>query len=84
MRILDISQMGGTRLVSLSLSEAGQVWAVEEAGQVYMRLGSLELPPPHAIPVWLALDMEREVEEELGEGGKEGGWLRLSAPVEAT
>ena len=35
-----------------------------------MRLGSLELPPPHAIPVWLALDMEREVEEELGEGGR--------------
>ena len=52
------------------LSEAGQVWAVEEAGQVYIRLGSLELPPPHAIPVWLALDREREVEEELGEGGR--------------
>ena len=49
-----------------------------------MRLGSLELPSPHAIMIWLALDREREVEEELGEGGKEGGWLRLSAPVEAT
>ena len=31
-------------------------------GQVYMRLGSL--------PVWLALDREREVEEDLGEGGR--------------
>ena len=35
-----------------------------------MRLGSLELPPPHALPVWLPLDREREVEEELGEGGR--------------
>ena len=43
---------------------------MEEAGQVYMRLGSLELPPPHALPVWLALDREREAEEELGEGGR--------------
>ena len=43
---------------------------MDEAGQVYMRLGSLELPPPHAIPVWLALDREREVEEELGKGGR--------------
>ena len=50
-RRLNTNQLGGARLVSLSLSEAGQVWAVDEAGQVYMRLGSLELPPPHAIPV---------------------------------
>ena len=40
-RRLNTNQLGGARLVSLSLSEAGQVWAVDEAGQVYMRLGSL-------------------------------------------
>ena len=66
---LNTRQLGEARLVSLSLIEAGQVWAVDEAGQVYMRLGSLELPTPPAIPVWLALELEREVEEELGEGG---------------
>ena len=36
----------------------------------WTRLGSPELPPPHAILLWLPLDREREVEEELGEGGR--------------
>ena len=43
---------------------------MDEVGQVYMRLGSLELPHDHAQPVWLPLDSEREVEEELGEEGR--------------
>ena len=59
------------RLVSLSLSDQpGQVWAVEETGQVYLRLGSLDLPPDHAMPVWVGLDREQEVEDELGEEGR--------------
>ena len=68
----------GWSLVSLSLSEAGQDWSVDEAGQVHMKLGSLELPPPHALPVWLPLDREREVEEELGEGGRMVEVVRLA------
>ena len=59
-RRLETSQLEAVsevRLVSLSLGEAGQVWAVGESGQVYLRLASLE-------PVWLALDREE------GEGGR--------------
>ena len=64
-RTLDTAdQLGGLRLVSISLAEAGQVWAVDQLGQVYMR------PPDRVPPVWLALDREREVEEDLGEGGR--------------
>ena len=63
---LNSGQLGGARLVSLSISQAGQVWAVDEAGLVYMRLGSLQPPPPHALPVWLPL----EGEEEPGEGAR--------------
>ena len=63
-RRLNTSQLGcQARLVSLSLSEAGQVWAVGETGQVYLRLGSLQPPPAEAQPVWVALDREEEEEE---------------------
>ena len=58
-RRLDTSQLAGqSRLVSLSLSQAGQAWAVDESGQVFLGL-QLSLQP-----VWLALEREEQEEQE--------------------
>ena len=64
-RRLDTSQLAGARLVSVSISEAGQVWAVDDTGQVFMRLGSLRPPPAHAVPVWLPLPSEDGLAEDV-------------------
>ena len=56
------SPLGSSQLRSPENPESGWWTAVDEVGQVYMRLGSLELPHDHAQPVWLPLDSEREVE----------------------
>ena len=58
---LCLAQLGGARLVSLSIAEVGGglAWAVDSEGGVLLRLGSLAPPPPHAAPpAWLPVDTE--------------------------
>ena len=52
---LHLVQLGGRRLVSLSIGE-DQVWAADSEGGVWLRLGSLLPPPLHAAPAWLPVD----------------------------
>jgi len=54
---LDLRQLAGVRLVSLDLGK-DCVWAVDDQGDVYLRLGSLSPPSnqSHSLPAWVQVD----------------------------
>ncbi|CAL8303117.1 unnamed protein product [Boreogadus saida] len=52
---LDLSQLGGARLVSVSCG--GQnVWAVDTQGMVYFRVGTQPLNPSMMLPAWICIE----------------------------
>ncbi|CAL8283345.1 unnamed protein product [Lota lota] len=52
---LDLSQLGGVRLVSVSCG--GQnVWAVDTQGMVYFRVGTQPLNPSMMLPAWICIE----------------------------
>lgn len=52
---LDLSQLGGVRLVSVSCGSQN-VWAVDSRGVVYFRVGTQPLNPSMMLPAWIQID----------------------------
>lgn len=52
---LDLSQLGGVRLVSVSCGSQN-VWAVDSRGVVYFRVGTQPLNPSMMLPAWIHID----------------------------
>ncbi|CAJ1074901.1 tectonin beta-propeller repeat-containing protein 2 [Xyrichtys novacula] len=52
---LDLSQLGGVRLVSVSCGSQN-VWAVDSRGVVYFRVGTQALNPSMMLPAWIQID----------------------------
>ncbi|KAL7380916.1 hypothetical protein ABVT39_025956 [Epinephelus coioides] len=52
---LDLSQLGGVRLVSVSCGSQN-VWAVDSRGVVYFRVGTQPLNPSMMLPAWIQIE----------------------------
>ncbi|XP_029973409.1 tectonin beta-propeller repeat-containing protein 2 isoform X1 [Salarias fasciatus] len=52
---LDLSQLGGVRLVSVSCGSQN-VWAVDSRGIVYFRVGTQPLNPSMMLPAWIHIE----------------------------
>ncbi|KAM9341628.1 tectonin beta-propeller repeat-containing protein 2 [Symphorus nematophorus] len=52
---LDLSQLGGVRLVSVSCGSQN-VWAVDSRGVVYFRVGTQPLNPSMMLPAWIHIE----------------------------
>ncbi|KAM6969632.1 tectonin beta-propeller repeat-containing protein 2 [Tautogolabrus adspersus] len=52
---LDLSQLGGVRLVSVSCGSQN-VWAVDSRGVVYFRVGTQPMNPSMMLPAWIQID----------------------------
>lgn len=52
---LDLSQLGGARLVSVSCG-AQNVWAVDSKGMVWFRVGTQPLNPSMMLPAWICIE----------------------------
>ncbi|XP_008294911.1 tectonin beta-propeller repeat-containing protein 2 [Stegastes partitus] len=53
--LLDLSQLGGVRLVSVSCGSQN-VWAVDSRGVVYFRVGTQPLNPSMMLPAWIHIE----------------------------
>ncbi|CAL9686716.1 unnamed protein product [Knipowitschia caucasica] len=53
--MLDLSQLGGVRLVSVSCGSQN-VWALDSRGQVYFRVGTQALNPSMMLPAWICIE----------------------------
>ncbi|KAM7375642.1 hypothetical protein PAMP_005437 [Pampus punctatissimus] len=52
---LDLSQLGGVRLVSVSCGSQN-VWAADSRGVIYFRVGTQPLNPSMMLPAWIHID----------------------------
>ncbi|XP_063039792.1 tectonin beta-propeller repeat-containing protein 2 [Engraulis encrasicolus] len=53
--LLDLSQLGHARLVSLSCGSQ-HVWACDSSGMVYFRVGTQPLNPSMMLPAWICIE----------------------------